>query len=70
MWVDYLTEILPGLAISLGCLLLWWQAHVDLCSLRREWDIKLSKLASTLAKADSWKEASTVLKEYAGDSDA
>ena len=70
MWVDYLTEILPGLAISLGCVLLWWQAHVDLCSLRREWDAKLSELVSSLGKADSWTEATAILKTYARDSDA
>ncbi len=70
MWVDYLTEILPGLAISLGCLLLWWQAHVDLLSLKKEWNTKFSKLTSSLSKAASWDEASAILRNYAGDSDA
>jgi hypothetical protein len=65
MWVEYLSEIMPGLVI-LGYLLLWWQAHADLCSLRREWDKKLSELAA----ADSWTEASILLKKYARDSDA
>ena len=70
MWVDYLTEILPGLAISLGCLLLWWQAHVDLLSLKKEWDGKLSEVASSLSEAASWDEASAILRNYAEDSDA
>ncbi len=70
MWVDYVTEILPGLAISLGCLLLWWQAHVDLCSLKKEWNAKLSELASTLSSASSWDEASAILRRYAEDPDA
>ena len=60
MWLEYLTEIVPGLVI-LGSLLLWWQAHVDLCSLRKEW----SELVATLSEAESWNEASTLLKDYA-----
>lgn len=59
MWLESLSEIVPGLVI-LGYLLLWWQAHADMCSLRREW----SELASSLAEADSWTEASTLLKAY------
>lgn len=66
MSVEFLTEIMPGLAISLGCLLLWWQAHADLRALRREWKAKISELA----EADSWAEASELLKNYAGQSDA
>ncbi len=64
MWLEYLSEIMPGLVI-LGCLLLWWQAHLDLYRLRREWKAKVSELA----EADSWDEASTMLKGYARDSD-
>ena len=37
MWIEYLTEIVPGLVV-LGYVLLWWQAHTDLCTLRREWN--------------------------------
>lgn len=59
MWVEYLTEIMPGLVI-LGCLLLWWQAHLDLMALRRQ----LSDLVTTLSEADSWDEASILLKAY------
>ena len=62
MWLEILSEVVPGLVI-LGCLLLWWQAHSDLCSLRREW----SEFVSTLAKADSWDEATTILKTYSED---
>ena len=65
MWLEYLSEIVPGLVI-LGCLLLWWQSHADLCSLKREW----SEFVSTLAQADSWDEATNILKAYARDSDA
>lgn len=63
MWLEYLSEIVPGLVI-LGYLLLWWQAHLDIHKLRREWEKKFSELASTLAKADSWEEAIIVLKAY------
>ncbi len=69
MWLEYLSEIVPGLVI-LGSLLLWWQAHLDVCSLRREWDAKLSELLSSLGKAESWTEANAILKHYARDSDA
>ena len=65
MWVEYLTEIVPGLVI-LGSLLLWWQAHADLRALKIKW----SKFVSDLAKAESGDEASTILKDYAQDSDA
>lgn len=68
MWLEYLSEIVPGLVV-LGYLLLWWQAHVDLHTVRREWDAKLSELVSILAEADSWNEASTVLKDYVQNSD-
>ena len=59
MWAEYLTEIMPGLVI-LGCLLLWWQAHLDLMALRR----KLSDLVTTLSEADSWDKATALLKAY------
>lgn len=65
MWAEYLSEIVPGVVI-LGSLLLWWQAHTDLCALKLKW----SEFVSTLAEAESWDEASSVLKEYAQDSDA
>ena len=60
MWVEILTEIVPGLVV-LGYVVLWWQAHLDLLALRR----KLSELVTTLSEAESWDEASTLLKDYA-----
>ena len=59
MWIEVLTEIVPGLVV-LGYVLLWWQAHMDLCMVKREW----SEFVSMLAKADSWDEASILLKAY------
>lgn len=65
MWLEWLTEIVPGLVI-LACLLLWWQTQIDLHAMRRDWDEKLKKLSG----ADSWNEASAMLKAYTEDSDA
>lgn len=69
MWIESLTEIVPGLVV-LGYVLLWWQAHADLRALRREWNEQALSLFSALAEAESWEKAAVILKERAGESDA
>jgi hypothetical protein len=66
MWLENLSEVVPGLVI-LGCLLLWWQTRTDLSALRNEWDAKLQELVTTLADAGSWDEAIELLKAYGQD---
>lgn len=63
MWIEYLTEIVPGLVI-LACFLLWWQSRIDHHALRREWSIACQELVSTMTNARSWDEAVVMLKAF------
>ncbi len=65
MWLEWLTEIIPGLVI-VACLLLWWQAHADMCAMKLRW----SKFVSELAGDESWDDARARLKAYAENTDA
>jgi len=58
MW-EILCEIVPGLFI-LACALLFWQQHIDLRSVRRDWE----QVMNDLSEAASWEEAAKMIKAY------